>query len=556
MAAAGQAPGAEEGNATGEAYRVLVIEDDRSQAVFAESILHGAGMETRWVALAADAMDALQDFRPDLVLMDLHLPDASGADLTARIRAEDAYAHLPIVFLTGDPDPETEFVALDSGADDFLSKPIRPRHLISAVQGRVRRARAVRSAQQGTLGEDRDPKTGLYRRDWLLSRLSGSAAALLVEVQHLDALRDRLGFAGIEALLRSAGTLLAGIQPQAARLNDNSFLVLVDAADAAGRADAARAVRDGLGQPIEHAGMPMRLRVAVAHAALADVASDPLGALERTLRRARDDASHLAGFEPEAASAADPSRAAAIRAALDDGRLELAFQPIAAVAGGGGAQFQTLLRLRDEHGLLRTASELIQEAEAAGLLDEVDQWVFDRALSVIAARPAGAAERRLFVSQSPQTIASDPKAARAREALARHGVAPGSLVIDLRMDDALVHCLAMTDFCEQLVPHGVAFCLGQYIHGDAAAGLLRQLPLSYLRLSPRYSAPDTEAALRGELREIIGIAHGAGIKVIGAQVETPAAAASLWMSGVDFIQGNLIQGPGSSLDFDFHHSVL
>ena len=543
---------------SGDAYRVLVVEDDRSQAVFAESVLHGAGMLTRWVASASEAMDALPDFAPDLVLMDLHLPDTSGAELTAAIRAEDAYAHVPIVFLTGDPDPETEYLVLDSGADDFLSKPIRPRHLISAVQSRVRRARAVRTTQQaGTLADDRDPQTGLFRRDRVLSRLAGSPAALLVEVQHLDALRDKLGFAGIESLLRQAGTVLAGMPGDAARLNDNSFLVLTGDADEAQRTATARAVRDGMGQPIQHEGMPMRLRVAVAHAALGDIAGDPLGALDRVLRRAREDSTSLAGFVAEAVVAQDAAQAAALRIALQDDRLELAFQPIAAVAGGDIAQFQVLLRMRDDQGRLHVAADLIRQAEAAGLLDEVDRWVLERALSLLAApSPAQAGSKRLFVSQSPQAIASDPDGSGLREAMQRHGVGTGSLVIDLRMDDALVHALALSEFCQQLAPHGVAFCLGQYVHGDASAALLRALPLAYVRLSPRYSNLDSDPALRVELRELIGAAHAAGLKVIGAQVESPSAAATLWMAGVDYIQGNLVQGAGETLDFDFHHSVL
>ncbi len=537
-----------------DAYRILIVEDDRSQAVFAESVLHGAGMKTQWVAVASEAMDALHDFAPDLVLMDLHLPDSSGADLTATIRAEGAYAHLPIVFLTGDPDPETEYMVLDSGADDFLSKPIRPRHLISAVQSRVRRARIAKLSGMAT--DERDPLTGLFRRDWVLSHLARSPAALLVEVQHLEALRDKLGFAGIESLLRRAGAVLAGLPGDAARLNDNSFLVLTGDTDEAQRAASARALRDGMGQPIQHDGMSMRLRVAVAHAALEDIAGDPLGALDRTLRRAREDSTLIAGFVPEAGTAQDPSRAAALRAALEDGRLELAFQPIAAVAGGDIAQFQVLLRMRDENGQLHVAAELIRQAEAAGLLDEVDQWVLQRALGLLGTSPAQAEARRLFVSQSPQAIAADPDGSRVRAAMQQHGVAPGGLVIDLRLDDALVHTLALSEFCQQLAPHGVAFCLGQYVHGDTAAALLRELPLSYVRLSPRYSNVEADPALRVELRELIGATHAAGLKVIGAQVESPSAAATLWMGGVDYIQGNLVQGAGETLDFDFHHSVL
>jgi len=141
-----------------EAYRVLVVEDDASQALFAEGVLRGAGIHTQSVRNSNDVMPAMDSFRPDLVLMDLHMPGMSGTELTAVIRAHADFAHTPIVFLTGDQDPERQFEALEIGADDFLSKPIRPRHLMAAVHSRIKRARTL--ARQR--GEDavRHPVTG------------------------------------------------------------------------------------------------------------------------------------------------------------------------------------------------------------------------------------------------------------------------------------------------------------------------------------------------------------------------------------------------------------
>src|SRR5690606_27214008 len=166
-------------------------------------------------------------------------------------------------------------------ADDCLAKPIRPRHLVSAVHNRVQRARQAHAASGG--GGQRDPATGLYRRDYLLPRLAQAGAALLLEIQNLPLLRERLGYAGVEDVLRRAGNLLAGLAPDAARLNDNSFLVLDAQADEAARAALARRLREGLAQPIEHAGMPLRVRAVVAHMALeGEAARDPLAALERT----------------------------------------------------------------------------------------------------------------------------------------------------------------------------------------------------------------------------------------------------------------------------------
>ena len=125
-------------------YRVLIVEDDRAQALFAQSVLHGAGMQAIVHSDADGALQAIKEHRPDLILMDLHLPGLDGMRLTALIRQQPGLQLLPIVFLSGDPDPERQFEVLDSGADDYLSKPIRPRHLIAAVANRIRRARARR----------------------------------------------------------------------------------------------------------------------------------------------------------------------------------------------------------------------------------------------------------------------------------------------------------------------------------------------------------------------------------------------------------------------------
>jgi len=95
------------------------------------------------VAQPEQTMAALERFDPDLVLMDLHLPGLSGTALTVGIREHPRYRHIPVVFLTGDQDPERQMEVLEYGADDYILKPVRPRHLIAAVQSQVRRARAL-----------------------------------------------------------------------------------------------------------------------------------------------------------------------------------------------------------------------------------------------------------------------------------------------------------------------------------------------------------------------------------------------------------------------------
>ena len=548
-------------------WRVLVVEDDPSQALFAESVLNGAGMQAHVVAVSSEVMAELDRFRPDLVLMDLHMPGLDGAELTAMIRAHPDFARLPVVFLTGDEDPERRFEALDIGADDFLSKPVRPRHLVSAVQSRVVRARAALAPQPA---EQRHPVTGLHTRPQMLRLLedtvpqAADGGVFFVEIAGTAALRDRFGYAALEALLADAGRRLGDTAGghAAARLNDNTFLVLATALAGDAMPAFARQLRDGLGEHVFTTGNErVRLRAVVGYADLAlgfHDAAEALSAAEQALRAAR---AHTHGVAAWQRPVSDEDRATAelarsLREALANGGLLAAFQPIVAVAGGNDAQYQVLMRLRDASGELHAAGAVLAAAARIGATLQVDRRMVEIAIATLARQRAENRSVRLFVTQSPSTLAHEGHAEWLLAALAAAGVDGASLVIDVRQEDALVHALSLQEFCRAMVAAGVQLCLSQYRYGTEANALLGQLPLGYVRLSSRYSSELGETSVRDEMRTAIEYAHRMGLQVIGQQVENPQSAATLWMTGVDFIQGNLVQRPAGDLEFDFHTSVL
>lgn len=549
------------------AFRILIVEDDRAQAMFAESVLAGAGMLPLVAADGAAAMQALESFAPELILMDLHMGESSGIELTARIREHDTFLHTPVVFLTGDSDPELQYRVLASGADDFLTKPIRPRHLIAAVQSRVQRARAVGAQRSRSSGHGQN---GLQLRNELLGAIDAAlpglqdGAALLLEVEAASDLRDRFGHAGFEPLMAQAAQRLAELaMPHAgARLNDSSFLVFAPQLDVGQLEVFARRLRDGLSRhAFEVAGAPLRLRTVVGYTPLAPGFPDSgavLRSLEQAVRGARDAPIGLAEWRPPEREQArhDRDRIEQLRAALAESRLELLYQPIVAVAGGSDAQFQVLLRLRDSEGRLHSAAEIVPAAEAAGMVHELDRWVVERALESLGRRGADQAPLRLFVSQSPLTLIREDHVTWLENALAVHGAAAASLVIDIRQADALVHSGMLVPVCRRLADTGVRWCMSQYQHATRSDALLQQFPLHYLRLSPPYAAAHDDHAVRSELTELVERAHAQDRQVIGQRVEDPRAAAAFWGSGVDFLQGNLVQQAGGEMEFDFNTGAL
>lgn len=549
-------------------YRVLIVEDDPSQALFAESVINGAGMQALVASAPTEVLSSIESFRPDLVLMDLHMPGMDGVELTGIIRSHAEHGSMPIVFLTGDSDPERQFEILDIGADDFLTKPVRPRHLVSAVQNRVRRARALQAST--TPSGERHPTTGLHTRPQMLQLLASTIAGpraggvFFIEVEGTVALRDRFGYAALESVLSDAGRHIGELagEHSASRLNDNTFLVFAPDLAESRLTEFARNLRDGLGRhPFAAGTHTLRLRGLVGFASLAhgfDDAGSALSAAEQALREARSAPIGIADWRPSAQPEVqqDAGLAEMVREAVEGNGFELAFQPIVAVAGGDEAQYQTLARMRDRDGRLYTAAEFLPAADSIGLLHEIDRRVLELAIETLARRRGEGRSIRLFVTQSVRSLTRDGYAANLLATLAASEVDGPSLVVDVRQEDAVIHALSLHEFCSAMVPAGVQLCLSQYRPDNEARALLAQLPLGFVRLSARYSSGLDDSQVRDEMREAIEHAHRLGLQVIGQQVEDPQAAATLWMSGVDFIQGNLVQRAAGGLDFDFQHSVL
>ena len=116
--------------------RVLVVDDDTALAEMLGIVLRAEGFEPLFCADGAKALAAFRESKPDLVLLDLSLPGRDGIDVCRSIRAESG---TPIVMLTAKSDTIDVVVGLESGADDYVVKPFKPKELVARIRARIRR---------------------------------------------------------------------------------------------------------------------------------------------------------------------------------------------------------------------------------------------------------------------------------------------------------------------------------------------------------------------------------------------------------------------------------
>jgi two-component system response regulator MtrA len=116
--------------------RVLVVDDDPALAEMLGIVLRSEGFEPSFVTEGDQALRAFHETKPDLVLLDLMLPGKDGIDVCREIRAESG---VPIVMLTAKSDTIDVVVGLESGADDYVVKPFKPKELVARVRARLRR---------------------------------------------------------------------------------------------------------------------------------------------------------------------------------------------------------------------------------------------------------------------------------------------------------------------------------------------------------------------------------------------------------------------------------
>lgn len=192
--------------------RVLIVDDDADLAEHMRLVLMAQDIRVEVLSRPQDIMEEIAAFRPELVLMDMHMPEFSGPDLAGVIRQHENYANLPVVYLSAETDIKQQVRAMDRGADDFLSKPISDFQLVAAVRARIARARRLDEQIS------KDSLTGLLKHASIKEavdmnvrhahRVGAPITVAMLDIDHFKEVNDSYGHAIGDVVIAAVATLL------------------------------------------------------------------------------------------------------------------------------------------------------------------------------------------------------------------------------------------------------------------------------------------------------------------------------------------------------------
>jgi DNA-binding response OmpR family regulator len=185
-------------------HKILIVEDDLDVAEMLNAYFRVQGYEVFTVNWGEDGVRAGQTILPDLVILDIRLPDIDGYEVARRLRADRRTQEIPIIFLTEKRERVDRLQGFEVGADDYITKPFDVQEL------RLRVRNALKRISQGSLT---NPVSGLPEGPLVEERLSDAIhksgwALLHISISHLDTFREAYGFVASDDVLRAISLMI------------------------------------------------------------------------------------------------------------------------------------------------------------------------------------------------------------------------------------------------------------------------------------------------------------------------------------------------------------
>jgi diguanylate cyclase (GGDEF)-like protein len=557
---------------------IFMVDDEPITMEVVQTLLEEAGYRNFvLIEKSSEAMASLEKQRPDLLLLDLVMPEVSGFDILKAVRAHPKLKHLPIIILTSSSDYEDKLAALDLGATDFLAKPVDP----SELQLRVRNTLAAKAYMDQLAFYD--PLTKLPNRhlfmeqlEWSLNaaRRNGENLALMsIELDQFKRISDTLGLlAGDDVLQQLAWRIkevvrvidLLGhfqidenIPVNLFHFDGGTFVLLLHRIrNERNAALAAQRILEAIRVPVVVENTEIYLTASIGIATYPTEEGESASVLQLA-SSAKDYAKNNGGntfqFSSRQINTQCKQRLdleARLRRALDRNELVLYYQPKLEVQTNAIAGVEALLRWHiKDHGSI-APDEFIPMAEETGLMIPIGEWVMGHACKQLAEwQRAGKAPIGMAVNLSAVQFQDPGMHAVFKRILENSGIDPRLITLELTESMLLEDIENKIESMKRLKDLGLKLSIDDFGTGYSSLGYLRRLPLDELKIDRSFFVnlfEDTKG--RSLISSLIFLARNLNLRTVAEGVETEQQLRFLQEEQCDQYQGFLFKPPLESAE--------
>ena len=559
---------------------ILMVDDDPVMLIAVEAFLdevgYGSFVKT---SKPKDTLALMEEHQPDVVLLDLMMPEVSGFEVLSSIRAVEQHRYLPVIVLSGESEPAARLHALELGATDFLTKPVDP----SELQLRVRNTLAFKVYQDRLA--DYDPLSGLRNRRRFESDLrqalgslaapADSCALLHIDLDRFKQINDTLGYRIGDRLLKAAARrlqqiahdveagLISAVNETDARVNvahiaGNGFAMVLSALRNPDNAErVTRAVIKGFSMPftIDEHELFVTVSVGIAlHPVDARDADALLEHAETAMYQAKTLGRGTHAFFSNDFNKRGSERLSLeseLRRAIEREELQLHYQPKVSLLTGRILGAEALIRWKHPTLGMVSPVRFIPIAEETGLIVDIGRWVMAQACQQLRRwGDAGLPPVSVSVNVSPAQFSRSSLLKDVKQLLASTKVDPKTLVLEVTEGVLMSDIEAAVNLLKTVRAMGVRLSVDDFGTGYSSLAYLRRLPLDELKIDRSFvmGLPAEKDSL-AIVRAVIAMAHALNLKVVAEGVELDSQLEVLRAAKCDEYQGYLCSKPVPPEDF-------
>jgi len=490
---------------------IMMVDDEPINMEIVKAYLEEEGY-SKFILLekSMETIKTIEEKRPDILLLDLMMPEMSGFDILSAVRSHPKLEHLPILVLTASTDTETKLQVLDLGATDFLAKPVDQ----SELRLRVRNTLAAKAyldqlAYYDPLTKLPNRQLFLERFEWELKdskRYQSHVALLHIELDHFNRINDTIGLsAGDEIICETASRIQTVIRESdmlGTTIEDNSdvmqlfrfdgcvFSLLLDRIEnAEDAALVAERLIHAIRQPINLGNRDIYITASIGIAVYPPEGED-CRALLRLASSAKDYAKNKGGdsfqFSSDRINLMYEKRLSLetrLRKALDGDEFVLHYQPKVDVATNVIQGIEALVRWKGEDGNLVPPYDFIPLAEETGLIVPIGEWVMRQACSALKRwLDEGIDPVSMSINLSAKQFQEPDFIAVVKRIIDESGVAPHLLILEITEGLLLEDIEQKIEILHSLKNMGLKVSIDDFGTGYSSLSYLGKLPVDELKI--------------------------------------------------------------------------